>query len=56
MSPITTAGVLNALRVVKDPDLHRDIVALNFVKDVAIEGNAVSFSIELTTPACPVRD
>ncbi len=56
MSSITTAGVLNALRVVKDPDLHRDIVALNFVKDVAIEGSAVSFSIELTTPACPVRD
>ena len=56
MSSITAAGVLNALRVVKDPDLHRDIVALNFVKDVAIEGSAVSFSIELTTPACPVRD
>ena len=56
MSSITTAGVLNALRVVKDPDLHRDIVALNFVKDVVIEGGAVRFSIELTTPACPVRD
>ena len=56
MSSITTAGILNALRVVKDPDLHRDIVALNFVKDVVIEGSAVRFSIELTTPACPVRD
>jgi len=56
MSSITTAGVLNALRVVKDPDLHRDIVALNFVKDVVIEGGTVRFSIELTTPACPVRD
>jgi ATP-binding protein involved in chromosome partitioning len=56
MSSITTAGVLNALRVVKDPDLHRDIVALNFVKDVVIEGGAVRFTIELTTPACPVRD
>ena len=56
MSSITTAGVLNALRVVKDPDLHRDIVALNFVKDVVIEGGGVRFSIELTTPACPVRD
>jgi len=56
MSSITTAGVLNALRVVKDPDLHRDIVALNFVKDVVIEGGAVRFTVELTTPACPVRD
>ncbi|MBP1678349.1 MAG: hypothetical protein H6Q29_260 [Bacteroidetes bacterium] len=56
MSSITAAGVLNALRVVKDPDLHRDIVALGFVKDVAIEGSAVRFAIELTTPACPVRD
>ena len=56
MSSVTTAGVLNALRVVKDPDLHRDIVALNFVKDVVIEGGTVRFSIELTTPACPVRD
>ncbi len=56
MSSITTAGILNALRVVKDPDLHRDIVTLDFVKDVVIEGSIVRFAIELTTPACPVRD
>jgi ATP-binding protein involved in chromosome partitioning len=41
---------------VQDPDLHKDIVALGFVKDVRIEGGEVDFTIELTTPACPVRD
>jgi ATP-binding protein involved in chromosome partitioning len=56
MSSVTAAGVLNALRAVKDPDLHRDIVALNFVKDLVVEGGTVRFSIELTTPACPVRE
>jgi ATP-binding protein involved in chromosome partitioning len=49
-------SVLNALRMVRDPDLGRDIVALGFVKDVKICGGAVSFTIELTTPACPVRE
>ena len=47
--------VLEALRRVQDPDLHRDIVSLGFVKDVRIAGDAVSFTIELTTPACPVN-
>lgn len=49
-------NVFDALKVVKDPDLHRDIVTLNFVKDVKISGQDVSFTIELTTPACPVRE
>ena len=48
------AQILQALTAVKDPDLHRDIVALNFVKDLRICGNNVAFSIELTTPACPL--
>lgn len=48
--------ILDALRVVKDPDLNRDIVSLGFVKDVKSCGGAVSFTIELTTPACPVRE
>jgi ATP-binding protein involved in chromosome partitioning len=48
--------VLEALRGVQDPDLHKDIVSLGFVKDVKIEGGEVDFTIELTTPACPVRD
>lgn len=54
--PVTEAQVLDALKVVVDPDLHRDIVSLGFVKDLVIEGGAVAFSIELTTPACPVRE
>jgi ATP-binding protein involved in chromosome partitioning len=49
-------SILDALRTVKDPDLHKDIVTLNFVKDLKIEGGKVSFTIELTTPACPVKD
>lgn len=48
--------VLDALRTVQDPDLHRDIVALDFVKDLRIGDGKVAFSIELTTPACPVKD
>src|SRR3954453_2717904 len=49
--------VLDALRVVRDPDLHRDIVTLGFVQNVRIESSgAVGFSINLTTPACPVKD
>jgi ATP-binding protein involved in chromosome partitioning len=54
--PLNEANILDALRAVKDPDLHRDIVALNFVKNVAIKGTRVSFAIELTTPSCPVKD
>jgi ATP-binding protein involved in chromosome partitioning len=50
------AGVLEALKVVQDPDLHRDIVSLGFIKDLNINAGKVSFSIELTTPACPVKD
>jgi ATP-binding protein involved in chromosome partitioning len=48
--------VLSALRGVVDPDLHKDIVTLGFVKDVAVAGGEVDFTIELTTPACPVKD
>ena len=50
------AAILQALRVVIDPDIRKDIVSLGFVKDVAIAGSRVSFTIELTTPACPVKD
>jgi ATP-binding protein involved in chromosome partitioning len=54
LSPLEQS-VLDALRVVKDPDLHRDIVALNFVKELKVEKGKASFTIELTTPACPVK-
>jgi ATP-binding protein involved in chromosome partitioning len=53
---ITEQDVLRALRVVQDPDLHQDIVALGFVKDVRIAGGRVSFRVQLTTPACPVKE
>jgi ATP-binding protein involved in chromosome partitioning len=52
----TEADVLEALRTIQDPDLRRDIVSLKFVKNVAIDGGRVAFTIELTTPACPVKD
>lgn len=56
MPAVTEAQVLGALATVRDPDLHRDIVSLGFVKDLQIDGAHVRFTIELTTPACPVRD
>src|SRR5687768_13532610 len=49
-------AVLNALRAVVDPDIRRDIVTLGFVKDLSIDGGRVAFTIELTTPACPVKE
>jgi ATP-binding protein involved in chromosome partitioning len=52
----TDVAVLDALRSVQDPDLHQDIVSLGFVRDLRICGGNVAFSIELTTPACPVKD
>ena len=56
MASLTEAVVLDALRAIQDPDLHKDIVALGFVKNVRIDGGRVALTIELTTPACPVKD
>jgi ATP-binding protein involved in chromosome partitioning len=53
---VRESDVLDALKIVKDPDLHRDIVALGFVKNLSIDDGRVAFTIELTTPACPVKD
>jgi ATP-binding protein involved in chromosome partitioning len=53
---VEQASVLEALKVVRDPDLNRDIVSLGFIKDLKIDGGRVGFTIELTTPACPVKD
>lgn len=53
---LTESDILSALSAVQDPDLHRDIVSLGFVKDVVIDGGTVRFKVELTTPACPVKD
>ena len=56
MSPIDKAAVYAALRDVIDPDFNRDIVDLGFVRGIEIEGTDVRLTIELTTPACPLKD
>lgn len=53
---VESGAVLEALKVVQDPDLGRDIVSLDFVKELRIDGGLVTFDIELTTPACPVKE
>jgi ATP-binding protein involved in chromosome partitioning len=53
---MTEEKVVDALRNVQEPDLGKDIVTLNMVKDVVIKGNDVSFTVVLTTPACPMKD
>ncbi len=53
---ITSEKILEALRAVQDPDLHKDIVTLGFVQNLVIDGDRVSMDIVLTTPACPVKD
>lgn len=53
---LNEASVLEALKAVRDPDLNRDIVTLKFIKNLRIDAGRVAFSIELTTPACPVKD
>ncbi|HEX6884791.1 MAG TPA: Mrp/NBP35 family ATP-binding protein [Planctomycetota bacterium] len=56
MSSPTRDAVLDALRQIQDPDLFKDIVTLGFVREVSIEGGKVKVNINLTTPACPVKD
>ncbi len=53
---MTTEKVLEALSNVQEPDLGKDLVTLNMVKDLEIDGNYVSFTVVLTTPACPMKD
>jgi ATP-binding protein involved in chromosome partitioning len=48
--------LLEALSTVQEPDLGKDLVTLNMVKDLLISGNTVSFTVTLTTPACPLKD
>lgn len=52
---INEDAVLAALRNVMEPELHRDLVSLHMIRDLKIEGNRLSFTIILTTPACPLR-
>jgi len=54
--PIDEQTALAALRKVMDPELRRDLVSLNMVKDLRVDGTSVSLQVELTTPACPLKD
>jgi ATP-binding protein involved in chromosome partitioning len=53
---VTTDDILNALGAIQDPDLNRDIVSLGFVKDLEVSNHLVSFTLELGSPACPVKE
>lgn len=53
---MTQDDILRALSNVQEPDLGKDLVTLNMVRDIAIDGNNVSFTVVLTTPACPLKD
>ncbi|WP_249219812.1 Mrp/NBP35 family ATP-binding protein [Chitinophaga sp. HK235] len=53
---MTKEQILQALSNVEEPDLGKDLVTLNMVKDIEIDGNKVKFTVVLTTPACPLKD
>ena len=52
---VTDAAVMQALSTVIEPELHRDLVSLNMIRNLKIDGADVAFTIMLTTPACPLR-
>jgi ATP-binding protein involved in chromosome partitioning len=56
MFGISKEKILRALRTVHDPDLKKDLVSLNMIKDVEVSGKKVSFKVVLTTPACPLKE
>jgi ATP-binding protein involved in chromosome partitioning len=53
---ISPEQVRDALRTVNDPEIHKDLITLDFVKDITVRGPDVSFTVTLTTPACPLKD
>jgi ATP-binding protein involved in chromosome partitioning len=53
---ITESAVLAALGKVQEPELHKDLVTLNMIRDLTVEADKVSFTVMLTTPACPLRN
>lgn len=55
MATVTHEAVLAALSTVQEPELHKDLVTLNMIRDLAIQNDTVSFTIVLTTPACPLK-
>jgi ATP-binding protein involved in chromosome partitioning len=56
MPSLTHDAVIDAMRTVQEPELGRDLVTLDMVKNVVIDGSALAMTIELTTPACPLKD
>lgn len=52
---VTEQAVREALSTVQDPEIHRDLVSLDMIRDIRVEGANVSFEVVLTTPACPLR-
>ncbi len=56
MTTLTPDLVTQALRTVNDPELHKDLVTLEMVKGIQVDGSTVTVGIELTTPACPMKD
>ncbi len=56
MPSLTHDAVIEAMRTVQEPELGRDLISLDMVKDVVIDGSVLSMTIELTTPACPLKD
>lgn len=56
MMLITKENILAALKNVEDPDLKKDLVTLNMIEDLLVDGNKVSFTVVLTTPACPMKE
>ena len=56
MTPLSKETILEALQSVQDPDLNKNIVELGFVIDLAVCDGSIRFTLELTTPACPVKE
>ncbi len=56
MAVITQSDIIQALSTVNDPDLKKDLVSLNMIKDISVSDSKVSFTVVLTTPACPLKE
>ena len=53
---LTQQDVIAALKGVKDPDLHRDLTDLGMIRDIVVSSDSVSLTVNLTTPACPMKE
>ena len=54
--PVSKENIIDALRTVDDPDLKKDLVTLNMIRDVTVKEKEISFTVVLTTPACPLKE